>query len=93
MEIYDDDFISNLREQLALDNFTIKEDEENSTDSFVIYSPAGDEYYLFCPYRKVYRLYGFNSDASRYQKACDKNLITTHIKHCESISIRKFNLQ
>jgi hypothetical protein len=89
MGIYNSVFIRKLRKQLALDNFTIRKDSENPPDSYIIYSPRKDEYYLFCPYEDVFELMGFNSGTSPYQKACDENLIKTHIKHCESVLLDK----
>ncbi|PAX52052.1 hypothetical protein [Brunnivagina elsteri] len=80
---YDSAFVAKLRKQLALDSFTIKKDKENKA-SWIIYSSAGDEYYLICPYQDWWDLKGFNSGASHYQKVCDMNLIETHIKHCEN---------
>jgi hypothetical protein len=82
------DFLDCLRRQLKLDKFTIRRDN-NSTDSFTIYSKDKNPYYLYIPYGVIHQIQDFNSFASPYQKAIDKNIIMTHIKHCESLARNK----
>jgi hypothetical protein len=88
MEIYDSEFIALLRKQLSLDKFTLNESRQPNT--CYIYSPSKDRYKVCFPYKTDYHfLLPFDSSASPYQKACDVNLIETHIAHCVNIKCQQ----
>jgi hypothetical protein len=92
MGIYNTDFICKLRKQLALEGFSIRRNKRSSESDYIVYSPEKYEYYVSFPEEEFYEVIGFNSGAPPYRRACDVNMIKTHIKHCRSITIREENL-